>query len=820
MWAPYCLAQSVRGSVGGTVTDASQKALAGATITLTDDATNKARTADTDARGDFLVTGVPTGSYHLAVEKPGYREYLLPLTLALNQEIRVDVPLLAGNRTDTIVVTATRGMLRTDSAAMGVVIENRNITGLPLDGRNFYELALLVPGAAPAAPGSAASVRGDIALNINGAREDANNFLLDGIYNGDPKLNTFGVTPPVDAIQEFEVLTSVYDASFGRNAGGQVNVVMKSGTNALHGSTYEFFRNGAMDARNFFAPANPSKPQYQRNQFGASLGGPIRKNRTFFFADYEGTRRREGITRVSNVPTLAERTGDFSSDPPLINPFTQQPFPGNKIPLGQTSQCAPRPSCVDPATMTYLNNYVKAPNIVINGVAQYTDSVRTTINQDQVTGRGDWLLNANSTIFGRYTYNKQDSLAGGLQPLQGTGNPSASTNAVLHWTQVLSASKVNDLGVSYSRPNWAYTRPLSLPDAAKVIGLPNTSSYTGGTNWSVAGFDLGSATNYIYNAYSNNIQLKDDFGWVKGRHNFKFGFDGINKRFIYYNPSGDKGSFTFSRFYSQACPPGNTKCDSARQAQGAPSGGLEFADYLLGAYSSTLLIIKQIPYVGHQQYLGFYAQDSWRATSKLTLNYGLRYEYWSPWTVPRNTTLTFDFQKGQPSFALQNPNDFLDASKCFGACAPLTPGQPRQSYKIGTLNLAPRLGITYALTSRTVIRAGMGVYYDGNINMNQFNDIQAGAAPFGLRYEGVNDTAQALPQRLVSNEYPAGLLGSAPQPNANPVAAFRFAQSYYPVPAVYQWSASVQQRLASSWVAELDYVGSHTIHQFQFVDGV
>src|SRR5439155_6173576 len=264
----YCLAQSVRGSIGGAVTDASQKPLAGATITLTDDATNKTRTAETDARGEFLLTGISPGSYQLAVQKPGYRRYLLPLTLASNQEFRVEVPLLAGSRTDAIVVTATRSMLRTDSAAMGVVIENRNITGLPLDGRNFYELALLVPGAAPVAPGSAGSVRGDIALNINGAREDANNFLLDGIYNGDPKLNTFGVTPPVDAIQEFEVLTSVYDASFGRNGGGQVNVVMKSGTNALHGSAYEFFRNGALDARNFFAPADQSKPQYQRHQFG------------------------------------------------------------------------------------------------------------------------------------------------------------------------------------------------------------------------------------------------------------------------------------------------------------------------------------------------------------------------------------------------------------------------------------------------------------------------------------------------------------------------------------------------------------------------
>ena len=292
----------------------------------------------------------------------------------------------------------------------------------------------------------------------------------------------------------------------------------------------------------------------------------------------------------------------------------------------------------------------------------------------------------------------------------------------------------------------------------------------------------------------------------------------MNKRFIYYNPSGDKGSFTMSRFYTQACPPGNAQCEQARAAAGLPSGGLEFADYLLGAYSSTLLINRQIPYVGHQQYLGFYAQDSWRVTSKLTFNYGLRYEYWSPWTVPRNATVSFNYQTGQPAFALQNPNDFLDPSKCFGACAPLTPGVPRQAYRIGAKNFSPRLGITYALTPTTVLRAGGGFYFDGNINMNQFNDVQSGAAPFSLRYEVVNDTSQALPVRLVSNEYPAGLLGVPPRPNANPPASFRYAQPYYPVPAVYQWSFSIQRKLSSNWAVEGDYVGSHTIHQFQFID--
>src|SRR6266404_3124678 len=253
-------------------------------------------------------------------------------------QIRLDISLEIGSIAEELVVTAPQTQLRKDSSAIGTIIENSQVTRLPLDGRNFLELSLLVPGAAPAAQGSASSVRGDLAFSINGAREDSNSFLLDGVYNIDPKLNSVGVIPPVDAIREFEVLTSSYDASFGRNAGGQVSVVLKSGTNQLHGSAYEFFRNRVMDARNFFAPAGEASPQYQRNQFGASVGGPVRKDRTFFFADYEGRRVREGITQVSNVPTALERVGDFSrSDPrtPPIDLFTQAPFPGNKIPTNR-----------------------------------------------------------------------------------------------------------------------------------------------------------------------------------------------------------------------------------------------------------------------------------------------------------------------------------------------------------------------------------------------------------------------------------------------------------------------------------------------------
>jgi hypothetical protein len=839
-------------SITGTVSDEQNAVLAGAVVKLSNQNTGAVRETTTSDDGVYSFQSLPGGTYKIVVSAPGFKvTTITDRTVETAQPAHLDIKLEIGSLAEQVTVSAAGAeLINTASAEVSGSITTQLVENIPLGRGNFFDLLQLTPGVIPQNIGSGVSFAAQ-ALNfvsagntfqasgafISGNRDSASNISVDGSNIQIPVYGQATQLQSRSSVQEVRVQAANMSAEFG-NGVAAVNVITKGGSNTYHGELFEYFRNNNLDANTYFNnQAGRAKQPYTQNQFGGAVGGPIIRNKILFFGNYEGFRVVQRQQAFATVPDANLRAGDFSQyQPPgpggtllptpiIYNPYDidpttglRRPFPGNKIPLGPTSLCAPRPTCVDPVTLKYLQTYVNAPNIVVNGVAQYTNSIRTTLNQNQVTGRGDWLKSDRATIFARYTYNKQDSLAGGLQPLQGTGNPSTTTNAIVHWTQVLSASSVNDFGVSYTRPNWAYTRPLSLPDAPAVIGLPNTSSYTGGPQVSVAGFDLGSATNYIFNAYSNNIQVKNDFGWTKGRHSLKFGFDGINKRFIYYNPSGDKGSFSFSRFFSQACPPGNTRCDAARQSTGAQSGGSEFADYLLGGYSSTLLIIKQVPYVGHQTYLGFYAQDSWRLTNKLTINYGLRYEYWSPWTVPRNVTLSFNFQSGQPAFALQNPNDFLDPSKCFGGCAPLTSGVPRQAYKIGTKNFAPRLGMTYALTPTTVLRAGLGIYYDGNINMNQFNDIQSGAAPFSLRYEVVNDTAQALPARLVSNEYPGGLLGSAPQPNANPPASFRFAMPYYPIPAVYQWSFSVQQRLGSSWVAEADYVGSHTIHQFQFID--
>ena len=262
-----CFAQTVQGSIAGRVTNTTNQQISGASVSVVEEDTNQSRTAKTDAAGSFLVALLPAGRYRVEVDANGYRTTQRVITLLVNQQANLDLAMVAGQRGERIEVTGEYALLNTESAAISTVVANREVVNLPLDGRKIYELALLAPGVVPAAQGSAGSARGDFIFNVNGAREDSNNFLLDGVFNNDPKLNGFAVTPPVDGVREFEVLTNSYDAAFGRNSGGQINVLLKSGANQIHGTAYEFLRNRVLDGANYFAPKDAS-PSNIRNQFG------------------------------------------------------------------------------------------------------------------------------------------------------------------------------------------------------------------------------------------------------------------------------------------------------------------------------------------------------------------------------------------------------------------------------------------------------------------------------------------------------------------------------------------------------------------------
>jgi hypothetical protein len=755
---PLAFAQTHRASIRGTITDQNGAAIAGAAVKVTNRETNEIRTFISGESGEFTVSSLSPGNYNLEITATGFKTFLRAVVLQVNQESRLDISLdvnLEAGNVDTIY--ATPSLIKQDSASLGTTITEQEIKQLPLDGRNFLELALLVPGAAPAAAGSAGSVRGDFAFNVNGAREDANNFLLDGVYNVDPKLNTFSVKPPVDGVQEFEVLTSTYDAAFGRNAGAQVNVVTKAGTNQLHGTAYEFHRNAKTDARNFFVPADQPDPKYIRNQFGFSLGGAIRKDRTWFFGDYEGTRVREGVTQVSNVPTLAERNGDFSHSlfRRPFNPFTQQPFDGGIIPV----------FFQNPIGRAIANLY-PLPNRNVP-FANFVSSPVSRDRNDVFDARLDHSFNTKAMFTARYSFGDRDLFEPFTGPtfalVPGFGDvvPRRSQNFMLSETQVISSRMVNEARFAFNRVASAVTQEGGGASLNRQVGLPELSSNSrdfGLSFITIMGFSpLGDEFNNPQRSAVNTFQLLDNLSYVRGQHFFKFGADFRVAQQNAFRDVQSRGFLTFSDQF--------------------PLTGNALADLLLGFPALT-----GGAHVDNAQHLrtrsyNFYANDSWRVTPRLTLNAGLRYEL--------NTA---------PVDAEDRANLYDPATRSLVRVG--TNGIPRGGFDTDKNNFAPRVGLAWTLDEQTVVRAGYGVYYD-----------QSALAPgealyFNAPFFDLNlfFSLPGLPLTL-SNPFPSNF------PFALPKTALAV-QRDLRTPYMQQWNVNVQRQLGRSRVLEVGYVGS------------
>ena len=470
MFVTGAAAQTIHGSVRGTVRDAAGQPVAGGAVTVVREETGERRQAETGGSGEFTVAHLASGAHRLEIVASGHAPYIRRLALDVAQAIWIEAQ-LGVTVTEELTVSAP---LRRESELpwRGTVLDDRLVSGLPLDGRNVLELALLAPGTVPAAPGSATSIRGDFAFNANGAREDSNAYLLDGVYNVDPKLNGIGVRVPVDAIREFEVVTSSYDASFGRNGGAQVNVITRSGSNRWGGTAYQFLRNGALDARNYFAPRDEPAPDYERYQFGGSVGGPLQKDRTFVFSDYEGTRMREGTTRLTTVPTLAERQGDFSASalPPPRNPFTGQPFTGNRIPS----------PFVNPIGSAIAGLY-PLPNRNVP-VGNYVSSPLLRDDEDQFDLRVDRTLGAASTWTTRYSFADRrlyEPFSGqGFAAVPGFGTDVArrGQNFATSFSHVFSSHLVNEARVGWSRVSGGSFHENSGNSLNHAVGLPELSA--------------------------------------------------------------------------------------------------------------------------------------------------------------------------------------------------------------------------------------------------------------------------------------------------------------------------------------------------------
>lgn len=762
------LAQTSRASLRGSVADASGAAVADVLLRAIHEPTNEVRTTRTGREGAFALTLLEPGAYRLEVEHPRHKKYVQRLGLQVGEEARVAVALELGTLSETVFVVAPVPPLKRESPALGTLIENRQVTELPLDGRNFLELSLLVPGSSPPAQGSPGSARGDFAFNVNGAREDANAFLLDGAENLDPKLNTVGVRPPVDAIQEFEVLTSGYGAEFGRHAGAQVNVVLKSGSNAVTGTGYEFFRNGALDARNFFAPRNEPAPDYQRNQFGFSIGGPLARNRTFFFGDYEGTRSREGITRVTNVPTLAERRGDFSQSvfPVPRNPFTGQPFPNGRLPDflihpigGAIAALYPEPNRSVP-----FQNHVSSP-------------VQRD-RQDQFDTRIDHRLADRSQLVGRYSFADRDLFEPFSGPsfavVPGFGNnvPRRAQNLVGTETHIFSSSLVNEARVVFSRVSAGVFHENQGQSLNRSVGLPELSSNPrdhGLSFITVTGFSpLGHESNNPQRSTTSIFQVADTATWTRGDHLVKFGFD---FRAVRQDAFRDVQSRGFLRFSDR----GYT--------------GNALADLLLGLPVLTGGARLDNPQRLRTENVGLFVQDSYHLARNFTLTAGLRYELTSP-----------------PVDAGDRANIYNPVSHSLVRVG--TGGIPRSGYETDKNNLAPRAGLSWSPTvsGNTVVRASYGLYYTQSA-------LAAG--------EGLYFSAPYFDLNLYFPLPPALLTLSDPFPATFPFALPRSALTFQRdlrTPFMHHYMASVQQQLGTTRMVEVAYVGSRGEKLYGFRD--
>jgi hypothetical protein len=749
-------AQSLRGSIGGEVTDQAKKPLSGASVILVHEETNKKRTAVTGAQGEFLLILLAPGAYRLEVGSPGYRRHVQMLVLDVNQEIRVEVPLLPGKTTEQVNVIATRRPLRTDSAAVGGVIANRQVRELPLDGRNFYELSLLLPGVVPAAEGSAGSVRGDFAINVNGAREDGNNFLLDGGYNGDPKLNGTSVNPPVDAINQFEVLSSTYDASFGRNGGGQVSVVLRSGGNEFHGTAYEFFRNAVLDARNYFAPSQEPAPQDQRNQFGASLGGPLVRNRTFLFGDYEGRRANVGVTQVTNVPTAAERIGDFSHSSLVpIDPLTGQPFPNLQIPKSQ----------LDPVGIAIAALY-PLPNRDVPG-QNFVSSPAMRDRADHFDLRLDHTLAPSSEWSFRYSFGDRrlfepfTGVSFPLVPGYGDNVPSRAQNAMLGETHVFTPGLLNEIRAGFDRVSLGVFQQDFGHDVNGAVGLPELSSNRrdfGLTEISVTGFSpLGDETNNPQHGTTNVYELIDNLSYMRGRHLAKFGLD---VRILQQNAFRDVESRGFIDFLGFT--------------------GNALAELLLGLPTVSGGARLDNPEHLRTHSYDFFANDTWRARPDLTLILGLRYEYNSPAVDAQNRANLYD-----------------PASQTLVPVG--TDGLPRGGYLPDRSNFAPRVGFAWTpgRLAHTVVRAGYGIYYDQS-SLAPGEGLYFSPPYFNFNvYYPLGPTAPLL----LDNPFPSNF----PLPTPSSALAF---QRDLRTPYVQQWNFNIEHALGGSRMVEVGYVAS------------
>jgi hypothetical protein len=771
------LAQVGGGQITGLVKDDAGAAVPGATVTATNTGTSAARVAVSSSAGVYTLPGLSPGAYRIAVALTGFRAAVREgVKVETGETIRLDFDLAVGGVQESVLVTGDAPLLRAGTASLGEVVPQETIAALPLNGRSFITLASLLPGVA-LPPAS-------LLPRINGGRPRTNEYLFDGISVLQPEPGQVAFFPIVDAIQEFKIETNSPPAEFGRFNGGVVNLTTKSGSNALHGTGFEFFRHEALNGRNVFASSNATKPEFRRNQFGGVLGGPVRRDRTFFFVDYQGQRQGIGRTVISTVPTLLQRQGIFTEAiagrvPAIYDPatttangsggFSRTPFPGNSIPAGR----------IDPVALALVQRYPQPTS-----PATASNYVRTDIerdDQDQMDLRLDHRVGPDQ-VFGRITYFKGrfvpvTPLPEGSGVTAGTPGPQ-DTRAwafASSYQRVFSARWLNEVRIGDTRRTVARTASRLSGAASASLGLPGIPSTAQFADtlptFQIGGYQqLGSPANTASDFGTSVTEVADSMTWAGGRHTVKAGFDVRWERLNVLQPPSPTGLFVFSNLFSDLPGTANT--------------GTPLASFLLGQVQTFSIDLQRQQIRNRAHFQEYFIQDDWKISDRLTIAPGVRYTLNFPSIEENNQAAVFNLTTQQLEFLGEG-------------------GQPRSARRLHKTNFGPRLGAVARITEATVVSSGYAMVWIE----------QAGiTTPFTTP---VFPFLQTVSQRTLDNVVPAFVLAQGPTVAPIPLTPLAgIGQGVFGVDAdlgsgyVQQWNVSVQRELTSDMSIEVAYVGS------------
>jgi hypothetical protein len=822
-------AQETTGTITGFVRDASGAVLPGVEVAVKNTGTGVERRVISGAGGEYTATLLSIGTYEVSAEWKGFKKFTAPgIVLSVNDRLRVDVNMQVGAPTETVTVVAAFTAVQSESAEVGSVVTGKQVVEMPLNGRSLYSLVALQPGVAAA--GSLISGRVGVGLdttssvNVNGARAAQNNWLIDGADNVDSGSNLSVINYiSIDGVSEFRILRGNYSAEFGRNGGGQINVVTKSGTNSFHGGAFEFFRNNALDARNFFSyldrngDGKADAPILRYNNFGYNLGGPVKKDKLFFFFNQEWRRVREvrgtGVVNT-RVPTTLQKTGDFSEFSSVI---VKDPLTGQQFSYNGKANVIP-PSRLDPNAVALLKLFPD-PNsspAVLGGLLNFQSAAVAGRNYREELVRVDYELSNAHRIYGRFIHDSIPSTEPfgevfGSNNASFPGVNSTATNipargVVAQWTWIPSPTKINDVAFNYSRGG-IFSNLTGSGKRSNFSGFNSPEVYPLNPLGALPNFSFGSGSYggiaSFFGPYDNSYgsyRVRDTFSIIMGRHSIKLGYLGSWEFKNENAASGTNGSFNF---------PGTSNSSFT-------SAGDAFADFLLGranSYSETDIdITSHLRYQMHEAFV----QDDWKVKSNLTMNLGVRWSYILPPTDTANQLDNFNPKLFDPAKAYQinasnqripGTGDPLNGIYTAGKNSPY--GDRIVASYADTFG--PRFGFAWDpfKTGKTAIRGGYGIYFDRTLSgialQNAFTN-----PPFAntVSYSAAGTTGNPT----FAN--PAG--GTA----ANPESAVRSLISMSPdfkVPTTQQWSFGVQRQLPFQLSVDASYVGNHGTHLLRAV---